>query len=541
MTRLSVASFKPSAVLFASLLVTTSACASAPAARREAPVQRHPLIVVVVVDQMRGQYLDDYGAKFTAGFKRLMTGGAWFRRAAYPYLNTITCAGHSTIGTGAMPYRHGMILNAWWDRASARSNPCTSDPSAKNIGYAGNPSGGDSAGALLAPPLGQQVREKGGRSVSLSLKARSAITMVGKDATAVLWFDERTGWTTSSAFTGKPLDWIQQFVEANPLERDRGRVWERLLPPTAYVGDEEGKGERSVVGWTPPFPHRVGEPPAQFLAQWQRSPFADEYLVRLAIHAVDTLDLGRGPTTDFISVSFSSLDLVGHRHGPASYEVQDMLFRLDRTIATLLDHLDARLGREGYVLALAADHGVAEIPEQSGGGRVASAAITAAIEKALTQAFGPGKYVARAEYTNIYLAAGVLAKLQRSPQASDAVLDAARAVPGIAYAFRSDEVDGPEARASADPVKRAAALSHNPSRSGDLIVVPRPNWILSSDATSHGTLYPYDQRVPVIFFGAGVQPAVLDSPATPADIAPTLATLAGVSFSAPDGTPLLKR
>ena len=528
------------AVLF-SLVVIAGGCASPPQ-RVETPARRAPLTVVLVVDQMRAEYFDAYGARFTAGFKRLMTEGAWFRHAAYPYLNTVTCAGHSTIGTGALPYRHGMVLNAWWDREAARSKACTSDPSVSNIGYTARASGGESAASLLVAPLAQQLRENtGGRTVGISLKPRSAITMVGTNPTAVLWFHDRAGWTTSTAFTAKPIDWIQTFITANPIEAYRGRTWERLLPAASYTGDDDGNGERTPSGWATTFPHQLGDPAAQFMLHWQRSPFADEYLGRLAAHAIDTLDLGRGTGHDFISVSFSTLDLVGHQYGPKSHEVQDVLLRLDRTIGTLLAHLDARLGPDGYVLALSADHGVATIPEQTGARRQPAAEIVTTIDTALAPFFGPGKYVAHSAYTDIYLAPGVFDRLKGSPKASAAVLDALRALPGLAHAFRSDEISQPAMRTSDDPVKRAAALSHYGPRSGDLIVVPEENWLLSSAATTHGTLYSYDQRVPVFFFGAGVARGVHDGPATPADIAPTLADLAGASFIVTDGVPLLRK
>jgi predicted AlkP superfamily pyrophosphatase or phosphodiesterase len=531
------------------LLVLSFVLATGCAAPRLADTQRtapsstgSPLVVVLVVDQLRSEYFETYGSRFTGGFRRLMDEGAWFRNGAYPYLNTVTCAGHSTIGTGAFPYRHGMVLNAWWDREAGRSQPCTSDPTVKNIGYTGTPPGGDSPVHLLVPPIGQQLREKtGGRAVAISLKPRSTITLAGRGATAVLWFHDTAGWSTSTAFTPKPLDWIQQFITANPIETYRGKVWERMKPVTEYTGEDDAPGEATPSGWGRTFPHILGEPAAQFQMHWQRSPFADEYLGRLAAHAIDTLNLGRGTGTDFLSVSFSTLDLVGHQYGPKSHEVQDVLLRLDQTIGKLLDHLDARLGRDGYVLALGADHGVANIPEQTGGQRQPSAEIINTINTALTPFFGPGKYVAHAAYTDIYLAPGVFERLKASPEASRAVLDALRAMPGIAHAFRSDEISNPAVRESSDPIKRAAALSHYPPRSGDLIIVPTENWLLSSAATTHGTLYPYDQRVPVIFFGAGVPPGPRDGPATPADIAPTLAALAGAPFAATDGVALLKR
>lgn len=518
---------------------TVAGCASAP--RQQAVTRRAPLVVVLVVDQMRTSYLEQYGSRFTGGLKRLVDEGAWFRQAAYPFLNTVTCAGHSTIGTGALPYRHGMVLNAWWDRQSMRSTPCTDDRSVTNIAYAGTAVGGDSAAALLVKPLAQQLRENtGGRAVAISLKPRSAITMAGQKPTAVVWFHDRDGWSTSTAFTEKPIPWMQEFFEANPFTADRGKTWERAWPENAYHGTDDGRGERPPSGWKTTFPHAIGEPANQFNAQWQRSPFADAYLGRLAAHAIDTLQLGRGDGIDFLSVSFSTLDLVGHQFGPDSHEVQDVLARLDTTIGTLLDHLDARVGRGNYVLALSSDHGVAPLPEQSGGSRQPSTQVVAAIDAALGRFFGPGKYVAHTVYTDIYLVPGMLDRLKQSPAASAAVLDALRALPGVSQAFRSDEISAPRVRRSEDPVKRAAALSHYPPRSGDVIIVPEERWLLSTAATTHGTLYPYDQRVPVIFFGAGVAAGRHESAATPADVAPTLAILAGGRFVPTDGVPLLR-
>ena len=534
------------ALLLAAL--TAAACAStagtAPSAAPAAvPVAaRKPLVVVLIVDQMRSGYLETLGPRFTGGFRRILDEGAWFKNAAYPYLNTITCAGHATIGTGALPYRHGMVLNAWWDRQAARSKPCTSDASARSIGYMGTPAGGDSADSLLVPTLAEQLKSgSGGRTVGMSLKPRSAITLAGRNADAVLWFDERAGWSTSSAFAAAPIPWIQDFIAANPVTADLGKTWDRLLPIDAYQGLDDVAAERTPSGWTRVFPHVLGDPAAQFLVQWQRSPFADAYLGRLAALAIDTLKLGRGDGTDFISVSFSSLDLVGHQYGPASHETQDLLFRLDQTIGTLLDHLDSRLGRDGYVLALSADHGVASLPEQTGGARQPSAEIVATIDGALGPLFGPGKYVAHTAYTDIYLAPGILDRVRQSAEAKAAVISSLEAMKGIARAFLADDVKDPADRSSADPVKRAAALSYHPLRSGDILVVPEQNWLLSTAATTHGTLYPYDQRVPVIFFGAGVAKGVHEGPASPADIAPTLAALAGARFKATDGSALIRR
>lgn len=508
------------------------------------PAAAPKLVVMIVVDQMRTDYLERYSGKFTGGLRRLTQDGAWFTRGAYPYLNTVTCPGHSTIGTGALPYRHGMILNAWYNRSTAKSMECTEDAKVREISYNGlKPGVADSGRWLLVPTLADRIRERAhGRVAAFSLKSRSAIGMAGHAGNPVVWFDDRGGWATSSAFASGPTPFLQEFIDKNPITAAYGGQWDRMHAPSDYQGVDDAPGERppTATAWTRSFPHAIGAPDgkadATFYAQWRHSPLSDEYLGGMATAAVDALNLGKGPGTDFLGVSFSTLDLVGHAFGPNSHEVQDVLARVDLTIGRLLDHLDTAVGAGNYVVGFSADHGVGQIPEQmAAGGRHTAAEIRAAVDKALVPIFGPGKYMAHSAYTDVYLAKGVVRRLRRSRAATTAVLDGLRAMPGIAYAFMADEVNHAAARSSSDPVKRAAALSYHSGRSGDLIIVPRENWMFSTAAATHGTLYPYDQRVPVILFGAGIKKGSYEGDATPADIAPTLAAVALVRFERTDG------
>lgn len=498
------------------------------------------LVVILVADQMRADYLERYSGKFTGGLRRLMDRGAWFQRAAYPYLNTITCAGHSTIGTGTFPYQHGMILNTWFDRKTGKMTECTDDAKEREINYDGLTGPGDSARRIRTPTLADTIRARHGRVVTMSLKARSAIGLAGHGAGIVLWFDTRGGWQTSTAFTAKPTPIIQQYIAQHPVISDYGYSWERLYDPSTYQNTDDNPAERAPTGWTRTFPHvlqsKAGEPDAEFYGHWMRSPRSDEYLGKMAAATVDALNLGKGPQIDFLGVSFSALDLVGHAYGPNSHEVQDMVARLDLTIGELLDHLDRAVGAGNYVVAFTADHGVGRIPEESGtGGRETNAETSAAIDKALVPFLGAGKYVANASYTDIYLQEPALKRMKKDPAVTAAVLNALRAMAGIAQAYTAAEIAAPGARSSSDPIKRAAALNYFPGRSGDLIVAPKENWIMSTSATTHGTLYPYDQRVPLIFFGPGVKPQRLDDAASPADVAPSLASLVGIPFRTADG------
>ncbi len=526
------------------LLVLTFALPGRVAARQAASSGGPKLIVILVADQMRFDYLERYSGRFTGGLKRLMQNGAWYQHAAYPYLNTVTCPGHSTMSTGTFPYQHGMVLNTWFDRKTRAATDCTDDEKTKEVSYGIALTGpSDSARRQLRPTLADRVREQAhGRVVTLSLKARSAIGLAGHGGDVVLWFDTRGAFTTSTAFTRTPTPFIQTYIDQNPVNAAYGRQWERLYDPALYQDKDDNPSERAPTGWTRTFPHVIasksGKPDNEFYGHWMRSPLSDEYLGKLAATSVETLQLGKRGTVDFLGVSFSALDLVGHAFGPNSHEVQDLLARLDVTVGELLNHLDASVGADNYVVGFSADHGVGEIPEDVKGGRYTSAVTTGAIDKALVPFLGPGKYVAHSAYTDVYLQEKALKRIRKDPSARKAVLDALRALPGIAQAYTADEIAKPASRSGSDPVKRAAALSYYAGRSGDLIIIPRENWLLTSSTASHGTLYSYDQRVPVILYGAGIRKGIYNAQVTPADLSPSLAALAGIRMTGTNGHPL---
>ncbi|MGH9314279.1 MAG: alkaline phosphatase family protein, partial [Vicinamibacterales bacterium] len=428
-----------------------------------------------------------------------------------------------------------------------RRRVCTDDPAATTVTTTGTLRGGHSGARLEAPTLAETLAERGGRVVSIAGKPRSAIMMVGKRGDLVTWYDESGVWATSTAYAPAMPAVAAGFIAKHPVEALRGASWTKLLSPLRYKGTDEGSYERPANGWTKTFPHaldaEVAGPGSRYYRQWERTPFADRYTVDLAIHAVDTLGLGRRAGTDFLGLSFSVLDRIGHAFGPDSHEVQDVLARLDRTIGRLLAHLDARVGRGRYALALSADHGLAPIPEQSkseglDAGRIAPREIAERVNEALVPLLGAGTHVAMMNYTDLFFARGVPEKLAANPGAMRAAIETLAAQPGVLRVFRKATLVG--AAAHPDPVVRAAALSHHPVNSGDLIMIPKPYWIASSDTTTHGTMQPYDQRVPVILYGAGVKAGIYKSAATPADIVPTLARLAGVPFAGVDGRPLIQ-
>ena len=519
-----------------------------------APAPPPKLVVVIVVDQMRGDYIDRYGFQWTAGLRRLVDGGAWFRRATYPYLTTVTCVGHATVSTGAFPRTHGIVGNSWFDRELGRSVTCSEDSNVAAISYAAPVNAGDGPSRLRSATLSDELRAQmpvPARVVTMSIKERTAITLAGERADAATWFSAAAGgFVTSSAYASAQVPFIAAFMKANPVTADAGKVWARTLPAERYLYSDAGKGEKPAPYWSAEFPHAIkakgDAPDVQFFEAWESSPFSDDYLGRLAIASVDALKLGRTKGTDYLGISFSALDLVGHDFGPTSHEVRDTLVRLDRTLGSLLGHLDRTVGAGNYVVALTADHGAAPIPEQSAAlgfdaGRLDSAAVRRAVQAALETALGPGPYVVRSQYSDLILPPEVIEKLRHDPGAAAQVLRAIKAVPGVAAAYVADQL---ESRASAgDRDARAVLSSYYPGRSGDVIVIPRPYWLFVTadgspqpgSATSHGTIYGYDQKVPIVLFGRGIKPGEYVRAVTPADIAPTLAYLCGVTLAHVDG------
>ena len=535
------------------------------------------LVVILVVDQMRGDYVDKFQQQWTGGLKRLVNEGAWFHEAAYPYAATETCVGHATISTGAFPASHGMIGNEWWDREQQKEVTCTADASTKNMVYdgaaargGGDPAGsahgstpnaaGDSAVRMLIPAFAEELKFQSGagtRVVAMSLKARAAITLAGHQADSVTWWDGATGlWQTSSAYPQAPF--IAEFVKSHPITEDYGKTWAPLLPESAYLYDKIAVNAGSPPGYGAEFPHPLRGgldskgPDRAFYLQWATSPYAETYLAHMAENVVDKLQLGRGPGIDFLSVSFSSVDYVGHSFGPRSWEVQDELARLDRDLAELFTHLDKTVGRGKYVVAFSSDHGVAPIPEdlrKTGidAGRLNLEEVRNRIEQALEPLHYAKPSVSKVDRADVYFTPGTYAKLKSDPRALQAVIEAIQGTPGVAHVYQAEEVD--DRSATRNPLRAAEAAGFFKSRSGDLLIVPKPYWIWDysppgkpgcSGGTSHGTPNYYDQHVPVILMGPGIRRGEYYEAATPADIAPTLATLCGITLVTRDGRTLVE-
>lgn len=529
----------------------------APPAATKATTQvaRPKLVVMIVVDQMRADYVDRFRGQWSGGLKRLLEEGAWFRAAAFPYAATETCPGHSTVSTGAFPASHGMVANTWWDRDSQKVVTCTSDPNVKNVAYAGGTTkGGDSAWRMLLPSYAEELKFQtagGTRVLTFSLKARAALTMAGHKADAATWFDSSSGaWVTSAPYTTQPF--IEDYVKKHPVAADYGKTWSLSLSKDQYWYSEKATGAATIAGWGDDFPFPLHgkegstAPDESFYAQWITSPFADTYLTRLAEAAVEALNLGKTAATDYLGISYSSTDYVGHAFGPRSWEIQDMLVRLDKDLGELFTHLDQNVGKGNYVVVLTADHGVAPIPADMdttgfNAGVLSLSELQSRLENALAPLNLGQPAIAKITGNDIYFAPGIYGELHRDPRTMRALMDAALETPGVAAVYWAEELGGGFQTVSA--TRTAVQLSFHPARSGDMFVLQQPYWLADSSpnakkqntGTGHGTPYYYDQRVPLLLMGFGIQPGQYFDAVTPADIAPTLGALTGVTLATHDG------
>jgi predicted AlkP superfamily pyrophosphatase or phosphodiesterase len=525
---------------FANILSTSTAAAqqrrSAPKAPPAAakPVR---LVVGIVIDQFRYDYLTRFQDQFgEGGFKRLLDGGAVFTNANYIHVPTYTACGHATFMSGATPSMNGIIGNEWYDRASGTRVTSVSDSKVKLIGGSEG-SAGMSPSRMLGSTIGDELKlASGGQSrvVGLSLKDRSAILPSGKHPNGAYWYDTTTGNLVSSTYYFSDLpEWVKKFNKGMRPDRFFGKRWEKLLPESAYQRStaDDAPYEKSSAGNKFPYNINGGEesPGKGFYTQFQYTPFANDYLVDFAKAAIEGEQLGADDTTDLLTVSFSSNDLIGHSYGPYSHEVQDITLRTDRTLAELFNYLDQKIGLDKVVIALTADHGVAPVPahaRQFGlGGIVEPKSVTDAVQNALNKSFGEEKWILAFSNGNVYLNEDAVDRRKLNIEDVERVASQAVAkIEGVAECFtRSQILSGriPQTR-----VARSVCNGYNAHRNGNLVVVPDPFFFIGEGiTTTHGTPYLYDTHVPVIFYGAGVAPGWYYSDASPADIAPTLSTM----------------
>ncbi len=506
-------------------------------AASKAAAARPRLVVGIVIDQFRFDYLERFEDQFgPGGFKRFLNSGSVFANANYLHTPTYTACGHATFMSGTTPSMNGIIGNDWFDRESGKRITSVSDSTVKLLGGREGATG-MSPVRLIGSTLGDEIKRASmGRSkvVGVSLKDRAAILPAGKRPDGAYWFDANTGNLVSSTYYFKDLpDWVKSFNREMRPDRFFGKKWEKLLPEAAYNRStaDDMAFEKSSVGNKFPYTINGGEekPGSRFYNQFELSPFANDYLVDFAKTAIVNEKLGTDDDTDLLTISFSSNDLIGHSYGPYSQEVQDVTLRTDRAIAELFSYLDKKIGLDKVVVVLTADHGVAPVPEQvrelGYGGRLEIKPVTDAIESALDKRFEDDKWILSAVNGNIYFDESVIERRKASMHEVEQIAcQVIMKQPGMAECLTRTQLMGNNI--PLNMIARSVANGFHSGRNGNIIMVTLPYYFFGEGVTTtHGSPYSYDTHVPVLFYGWGIGAGTFYDACSPADIAPTLSAL----------------
>ncbi len=480
------------------------------------PPKKPKLILAVVVDQFRYDYMLRFRADYTSGFKKILEQGAVFDDAHHIHFPTVTAVGHSTFLSGATPSLSGIVGNEWFERETGKVVTSVSDPATRLLGAAGG-TAGSSPRRLLVSTVGDEIKMSGQTSkvIGVSIKDRAAILPVGHMADGAYWFDNASGhWVTSSYYTETLPDWVEKINANKPAGAAENGVWYPL-------GSKSGSAK--------PFCAMAAAPKCRSL---EASPWGNEMIEDFAEHALAAEKLGQHQGTDILAVSFSSNDYVGHALGPDSPEVRDMAIRTDRLLGKLLDDVDKTVGLANVVFVMTADHGVAPVPEVNEarhmiGGRNSDSDLAKAMNAALVAKYGAGKWVIGSAGTNPYLNTELIeSKKLDEAEVERTAANAARRQPHVFRVFTSAEILRNEVLN--DSVSAAVRNGFYRTRSGDVIVIPDEFYMYDASGTTHGTPFNYDTHVPVIFMGAGIKAGHYYEKIAVNDIAPTLSAIVGV-------------
>ena len=548
------------------LLIACSVILTLPVAEARSDEDRPKLILQITVDQLRGdlpgRYLDRMGE---GGFQYLFNKGVVYANAHHAHANTETVVGHTTLATGAQPAVHGMIGNVWFDRGSGEMIYNVQD---KRYGLLTQ--GADVDKASEIDPT-QKVATTDGRSPSVilvstfgdelaistagkakvfgvSVKDRGAISMAGHAGKA-FWFSKAAQqWITSEFYYENYPDWVTAFNEAEPAKRFGDTAWELSNDRSTYLfGDrDDQEWEVSIAPFGRVFPHPYGPADGRgFSTFLTLSPAGDELTLDFTKALIENENIGADAITDYLSVSFSSTDYVGHVFGPSSLESEENLLRLDRTLAALFEYIDKKVGLDNTLIVLSADHGGPEAPPDLQRYGFESQYVEpenwekeAAFEALKTQ-FGIAEPLIR-QYSHpyLYLNRELIAEKGLSlAEVETAVAAELVKFEGVALAISSTAMT--EGRLPDTPLMRSVLNNYNPRRSGEIYIVFAPNWFINDFdglevAATHGSPWRYDTYVPVIFAGGGLEPQKIYREVHTTDVAPTLAAIAG--SKPPSGT-----
>ncbi len=527
--------------LVAGLLVCSPGWAqTGKAASASKEVPRPKLVVGIIVDQMRYDYFYRFYDKYTnGGLKRFLNEGFNARNNHYHYALTVTAAGHASVYTGSAPAIHGIIGNDWYDPIDGRGVYCVEDSTVEVVGSNTTGAGKMSPKNLLTSTIADQLKlatNFRSKSIGISIKNRGAILPAGHTANAAYWFDSRTGnFITSTFYMDQLPKWMQDFNDKKYPSQYAKEGWKTLLPLEQYTEStaDNVPWEKKLAGEeTSTFPHDLAGNAGNVFGTVAATPWGNTLIKDLAILAAKNENLGKGQFTDFLALSFSAPDAVGHSYGPTSVEIQDVYLKLDRDFAEIFSFLDGWVGKGNYTVFISADHGVMDVPafwqeHNLPAGTMNQSKLGDEVKGALRDAFGEGEYIRSVQNYQFYLDHDVLKKKGITQEDVHAVIkQAIIADPSVADVLNLKTLYKEQIPPYQEALYRNLI---NVKRSGDIQIVPRPGWFAGgSTGTTHGSPYNYDTQVPFALFGWGVKHGETVRRTTIADIAPTISALLNI-------------
>ena len=511
---------------------------------------RPQLIVGITVDQMRNEYLYRFYDKFgSGGFRRLMGDGFILKNAHYNYVPTITGPGHASVYSGTTPAIHGIIANDWYDKELKREVNCVEDETQTTVGSTSD-NGKVSPWRLLSSTITDELKlntQRRSKVFGISIKDRGAALPAGHMANGAFWYDGATGKFISSTYYMQKLpDWLEKFNKRNLADQYLNQVWNTLLPIEQYTEsfkDDSPYEDRFIGKDKRTFPYdlkqlRKSNGNFELLPE---TPFANDYLTELAKTTLEAESLGSDDITDFLTVSFSSTDILGHAVGPNGVELQDMYLRLDKNIEDLLKTLDEKLGDGNYIVFLTADHAVADVAQylkdmKMPAGYFQPSRVKALANEYMRSYFPDQDVVEHVNGASVFLDHSLFQKNPRSSGvdfmiATEMVANFFLAQEGVANVYTESLIR--QSNYDEGGMKGMIVRGYNQKRSADMVIVLQPGWYNASGqvtGTTHGSAYTYDTHVPVLFYGRGIKKgsSVRYHPVT--DIAPTLSVMLNLKF-----------
>lgn len=514
----------------------------------ETPVKKPKLVIGIVIDQMRYDYLTRFADRYGKdGFNRILKNGFSLENAHYNMIPTYTAVGHASIYAGTSPNNHGIISNNWYDKVLKKSIYCVDDANYKTIGNEGIV-GQKSPHRLYTTTVADQLQlaqNMQGKTIGIAIKDRSAILPVGHTANAAYWYDagNKNQWITSSFYMEELPDWVKAFNSNNKADAYLNETWETLYDINTYTQSRADNNiyENNLNGQEKPvFPKdlkKLREQNDNF-SLIKTIPAGNTYTVDFAKAAIKGEQLGKSRFTDFLAVSFSSTDYVGHRYGVASVETEDTYLRLDKDLAHFFNFLDTEVGKENYTLFLTADHAAVHVPSYLQSLKIPAHYLsTKKLKKFLSDItqkyFNSKELIENISNYQIFLNQEKIEALGFNKNTvAQRLADEVLSFDKIYKAVTARTL---QTTNFTEGIMHALQQGYNPKFSGDILMIPYPATLnYSRKGTSHGSGYSYDTHVPLIFYGNGIKKGVSKKIYKIIDIAPTISNL--LKIEAPNGT-----